>query len=80
MLLSVLTLFVVELLVTAEFVVEVFTLVLAEVDWLTFVLEFVLAEVLEELLVPMFRIVCSPLLITLLVLTFVFWLVLTLVF
>jgi len=56
-LLSVLTLFVVELLVTAEFVVEVFTLVLAEVDWLTFVLEFVLAEVLEELLVPMFRIV-----------------------
>ena len=54
---SVLTLFVVELLVTAEFVVEVFTLVLAEVDWLTFVLEFVLAEVLEELLVPMFRIV-----------------------
>ena len=54
---SVLTLFVVELLVTAEFVVEVFTFVLAEVDWLTFVLEFVLAEVLEELLVPMFRIV-----------------------
>jgi len=54
---SVLTLFVVELLVTAEFVVEVFTLVLADVDWLTFVLEFVLAEVLEELLVPMFRIV-----------------------
>ena len=57
MLLSVLTLFVLLVLVTAEFVVEVFTLVLAEVDWLTFVLEFVLAEVLEELLVPMFRIV-----------------------
>ena len=54
---SVLTLFVLLVLVTAEFVVEVFTLVLAEVDWLTFVLEFVLAEVLEELFVPMFRIV-----------------------
>ena len=56
-LLSVLTLFVLLVLVTAEFVVEVLTLVLADVDWLTFVLEFVLAEVLEELLVPMFRIV-----------------------
>ena len=56
-LLSVLTLFVLLVLVTAEFVVEVLTLVLADVDWLTFVLEFVLAEVLEELFVPMFRIV-----------------------
>ena len=58
-LLSVLTLFVLLVLVTAEFVVEVFTLVLAEVDWLTFVLEFVfvLAEVEAELFVPMFRIV-----------------------
>lgn len=54
---SVLTLFVLLVLVTAEFVVEVLTLVLADVDWLTFVLEFVLAEVLEELFVPMFRIV-----------------------